>query len=122
MSTITRKIALEKIRFFAFHGFYAEEQVTGTEFFVDAEVSLPVYNNANEDLSQTINYERLFEIVSAQMKVPRKLIETVAHNILDEVHLECMQATHIRIAIRKMHPPLGGEVNNSLVEVSFVRQ
>ena len=35
MGIIKQKVSLEGVRFFAYHGFYPEEQVLGAEFIVD---------------------------------------------------------------------------------------
>lgn len=121
MGVIRQKIALQGIRFYAFHGFYPEEQVLGCEYIVDIETELEVYNNGNDDLSQTVNYERLFNIAKSEMENPRKLIETVAHGMLEKIRHEFLAIKCIRIIIRKMHPPLAGQVENSLIELTFNR-
>ncbi len=120
MGMIRQKIALIGVRFFAFHGLYPEEQLTGTEFIVDIETESDVFTVA-DDIAQTVDYERLFAIVKAEMNVPRKLIETVAHAILDQVRHEFLSVRYIKVAIRKMHPPMAGEIDHSLVELTFNR-
>ena len=121
MGVIRQKIALHGIRFFAYHGFYPEEQVLGCEFIVDIETELEVYGSGNDELKHTINYERLFDIARAEMQNPRKLIETVAHGMLEKIRHEFLTVQKIRVAIRKMHPPLAGQVENSLIELIFNR-
>ncbi len=121
MSNIYQKVALQNVRFFAYHGFYPIEQVLGSEFILDIETEFEVFDNGNDDLTQTINYERLYEIASVEMKNTRKLIEAVAHAILAQIRHEFLAVKMIRVAIRKMHPPLKGEVGNSLVELIFNR-
>jgi dihydroneopterin aldolase len=121
MGTIRQKVSLEGVRFFAYHGFYPEEQVLGTEFLIDIDVESEVYDTGGDDLSKTVNYERLYAIVSEEMKQPRKLIETVAHGILHKIRHEFLTISGIRIVIRKTHPPLGGEVRNSAIELTFKR-
>ncbi len=121
MGTIRQKVSLEQIRFFAYHGFYAEEQVLGTEFFVDVDTDLEVFHAGGDELSSTVNYEILYQIVAEEMKQPRKLIETVAHAILERIRHEFLAVTHIRVKIRKMHPPLAGEVGNSAIELTYKR-
>jgi 7,8-dihydroneopterin aldolase/epimerase/oxygenase len=121
MGIIRQKIALEKIRFFAYHGFYPEEQILGCEFIVDIETELEVFGSGNDEIMHTVNYERLFDIAKVEMAIPRKLIETVAHAILEKIRHEFLAVTSIRVAIRKMHPPLAGQVENSLIELVFNR-
>ena len=121
MGTISQKVSLEGVRFFAFHGFYPEEQVLGTEFILDIDVSLDVFDNGEDDLANTVNYVRLFEIASEEMKITRKLIETVAHSILERIRHEFLAVQSIRVSIRKLNPPMGAEVENSAIELVFKR-
>lgn len=121
MGTISQKVALQGARFYAFHGFYDEEQTIGNEFIVDVETEFGVNSNGNDDISKTVNYEQLYNIISRRMKETQKLLETVAHAILEDVKTEFAAVQHIRVTIRKINPPLSGEVENSLVELVFNR-
>lgn len=119
MAVINQKVALEGVRFFAYHGYYPEEQKAGNEFLVDIETSMLVKENLNDELSETVNYERLFEIAAIEMKTPRKLLETVAHRMLKAIVEEFPQLSSVMVSIRKLNLPVKGEVRNSLVELSF---
>lgn len=121
MGNISQKVSLEGARFFAFHGFYPEEQVLGTEFIVDIDTTMEVFGSGADELANTINYVRLYEIASEEMKVTRKLIETVAHAILERIRHEFLAVQTIRVSIRKMNPPMGAEVKNSAIELTFRR-
>lgn len=116
---ITQKVALEGVRFFAYHGYYPEEQKVGNEFLVDIETETVVEENLKDELSDTVNYERLFEIASFEMKTPRKLLETVAHRILKTILAEFSQLANVKVGIRKLNLPVKGEVKNSLVELTY---
>lgn len=121
MGSLRQKVSLEGVRFFAYHGFYPEEQIVGTEFIVDVETETEVFSSGDDEISNTVNYERLFRIASEEMDVPRKLIETVAHGILDKIRHEFIAVQEIRVKIRKMHPPMGAEIRNSGIELVFRR-
>jgi dihydroneopterin aldolase len=121
MSMIKQKVSLAGIRFFAYHGFYPEEQILGTEFIIDVDTELEVFTAGEDEISNTVNYERLSQIVSSEMKIPRKLLETVAHSILAQIRHEFLAVKYIRILIRKMHPPLAGQVESSAIEVTYTR-
>ncbi len=121
MAFLNQKVALEGIRFFAFHGFYPEEQITGCEFIVDIFTESQIYGSGDDQLGNTVNYERLFEIAKLEMAHPRKLIETVAHAMLDRIRHEFLAAKSIRICIHKMNPPLAGEVEKATVELIYNR-
>jgi len=112
-------ISLHGAEFFAYHGFYPEEQKLGNKFIIDVDVDLiPGKNLTEDDINGTINYEQLYEIVSEQMSLTKKLLETVAQNILDEIRKQFPLAKSIRVVIKKMSPPLKGKVEYSCITVS----
>ncbi|TZF84843.1 dihydroneopterin aldolase [Pedobacter sp. BS3] len=121
MGTLRCKVALEAIRFFAYHGYYPEEQLTGNEFLVDIEVVQPVFSAATDDLAQTVNYERLLEIATTRMKQTVKLLETVAHAILEDIKTEFMAVDYIKVRIRKSNLPVAAELKNALIELVYER-
>jgi len=121
MGVIKQKVGLQGVRFFAFHGFYPEEQLLGCEFVVDITTESNVYGSGQDDITQTVNYERLFSIAKAEMAIPRKLIETVAHDMLEKIRHEFLAVKAIHVAIKKLHPPLAGQVENSFIELTFTR-
>lgn len=121
MGNIRQRVALQGVRFYAYHGFYPEEQVLGTEFLVDIDTEMEVLGNGGDELAHTVNYERLFEIASEEMKITRKLLETVAHAILDKIRHEFLMVKHIRVSIKKLHPPMAGQIDSSLIELNFNR-
>lgn len=102
-------IALQDLRFYAFHGFYPEEQVLGNEFFVDVHCHADHALGLDDDLAGTVNYEVLYTIVGEEMKVARKLLEAVAEAILARVRSKYPFLSDVRVEIRKMNPPFGGD-------------
>lgn len=116
---IRKKIGLEGVRFFAYHGFYPEEQILGNEFIVDVVTEMDVINDGDDELLNTVNYERLFEITALQMKKTQRLLETVAIGILNTIKEEFPAIDTICVRIRKNRLPLQGEIHNSLVEFIY---
>jgi len=109
---------LNDAEFFAYHGFYPEEQLLGSRFLVDISVSFePAGDLAEDEIDNTVNYEQLYNIACDEMKITRKLIETVGKAIADEIRNKFSFAKHIRVAIKKMDPPLKGKVGHSSVVV-----
>jgi dihydroneopterin aldolase len=121
MTKIRQQVALHDVRFFAYHGFYPEEQKIGSVFYVDIETYFHPDKKISDDLMNTLNYERLFAIADAAMAQTSKLIETVAERILQELIHEFPYLERISVGIRKMHPPLAGEVGASVVNLSWTR-
>lgn len=119
MSKITKRVGVEGVRIFAYHGFYEEEQLSGTEFIVDLITEMPVETDGNDDLADTVNYEILLNIIQREMSETRKLIETVAWNILQATKREFGYLQRIKITLRKANLPVGIEVKNSVVEYEY---
>ncbi len=114
------KVALNGAEFFAYHGFYPEEQLLGTRFMVDIEVYFTNENTLNTDrINDTVNYEELYIIAEKEMKHTRKLIETVAQAIIDKIIVRFTFIKGASVSIKKAYPALGGPVKNSVVTISY---
>jgi len=114
------KVALQGVEFFAYHGFYPEEQLIGTRFLIDIEVSFVQLANLSEDnISHTVNYETLYAIVSQEMLEPKKLLETVGQNIIDRIKAAFDFIKRAEVTIKKLNPPFKGPIANSAVTISY---
>lgn len=113
-------IALQGAEFFAYHGFYPEEQKLGCLFMVDIEVGfVPKADIMDDELNNTVDYEKLYIIACEEMKHTRKLIETVGHGIVDKIISKYPFVKSIQVAIKKVNPPLMGKVAHSSVTISY---
>ena len=113
-------ISIEGMEFFAYHGCFKEEQIIGTNFMVD--LFLKVNTSAAEQsdhLSDTINYQVVFDLVKHEMKIKSHLLEHVGRRILWRVKSEFSTIEHARIKIKKMNPPLGGKINFVSLEIEM---
>ena len=114
------KVALHGAEFFAYHGFYPEEQKLGSRFLVDISVKfMPTGNLLDDEIGNTVNYEQLYNIASHEMQHTRKLIETVGQAIANEVKQKFPFVEKISVCIKKMDPPLRGKVGHSNVVVTI---
>jgi len=111
-------IAVEKMRFYAYHGFYSEEQKIGQYYLVDVYIRTDFEQAADEDsLSETINYETIYLAAKIEMNKPTRLLETLATRISDSLKNKFSNIEEIRVRVSKLQPPLGGEVGRTYVEV-----
>jgi dihydroneopterin aldolase len=112
-------IAIQGAEFFAYHGFYPEEQKLGTKFIVDVEVNFKPLNDIKADkISNTVDYEKVYQMIAHQMKHTRKLIETVAQSIADDIKSLYPFVDGIRVIIKKKNPPLSGKVDYSSIIIT----
>jgi 7,8-dihydroneopterin aldolase/epimerase/oxygenase len=112
------EINLNNAEFFAYHGYYPEEQLLGSRFLVDISVSFLPQGDLNKDeIDNTVNYEQLYNIACDEMQHTRKLIETVGKNIADTIKLKFPFIKSLKVAIKKMDPPLKGKVGHSSVVI-----
>ncbi len=111
-------IAVEGMRFYAYHGYYEEEQLAGNNYIVDVYVGTDFRMAAKADqLKDTINYEQIYGVTSEIMDQKIKLLETIAERISNKlIHLfENIETLKIRVS--KLNPPMGGQVDRTFIEV-----
>jgi len=112
-------ITLSGMEFFAYHGCFAEEQIIGNKFIVDIEFNTNTENaELTDDLSQTVNYQTVYQIVKVEMEIKSKLLEHVARRILDAIYKKFPDLISTRVMVTKMNPALGGKVDRVSVTLS----
>jgi dihydroneopterin aldolase len=112
-------IALEGMHFYAYHGYYEEEQKIGTDYLVYVYIEQRLRSAATTDaLEKTVNYETVYLVVKMEMKKKRKLLETLAVAIIQGIKYQFGQMQGVKVRIRKLRPPLGGLVSHAFVEES----
>jgi dihydroneopterin aldolase len=111
-------VALRDVKCYAFHGYYPEEQLTGIYFSVDVVVTF-MPNTDTENLERTVNYEILNNIILGEMKNTRKMLETVVKSILDRVVDNYPFIHTAEVGIKKLNPPMPGEIGHSFVQLSY---
>ncbi|MEO6150649.1 MAG: dihydroneopterin aldolase [Mucilaginibacter sp.] len=113
-------VLLQGAEFFAYHGYYPEEQLLGCRFIIDLAVTFdPQDTLADDKLSNTVNYEQLYNICSTEMKNPRKLIETVANAIVEKIKSDYPFVLNIELTLKKLNPPMKGNLENSGVIINY---
>ncbi|MCD8739781.1 dihydroneopterin aldolase [Mucilaginibacter roseus] len=113
-------VCLNNAEFYAYHGFYHEEQLIGGRYLIDITVGFePSSHAADDELSQTVDYQVLYAICKEEMATPRKLIETAADAIVKRVKDSYPYITQLNFSLKKLNPPLGGSVGYSAVNISY---
>lgn len=107
------KIKLNNIRVHAWHGCLKEESIIGSDYRVDLEVTCNLSKPSETDeLNDTVDYVHLNNIVKEEMNIKSKLLEHVAKRILNRVFLEIPLVNNAEIAVSKINPPIGGDVQS----------
>jgi dihydroneopterin aldolase len=104
-------IKLQNIRTFSFHGCLPEEAKIGSDYRVDLEVKTDLRKSAQTDeLIDTVDYVLLNRIVVEEMAIRSKLLEHVAQRIIERIFREIPSVSRIILAVSKLNPPIGGDV------------
>jgi 7,8-dihydroneopterin aldolase/epimerase/oxygenase len=113
------KIILEQMEFYAYHGCFQEEQIIGNRFIVNLELETnTAAAEISDKLSDTVNYQQVYNLVKAEMENKSHLLEHIARRIVDKVMSSFPVISGIKLRISKMNPPLGGKMNAVSVELS----
>lgn len=111
-------VYLQHVRFYAFHGVMSQEQKVGGEFIVDVRVGYPIAAAMESDeVSDTLNYAELYELVKQEMDTPSQLLEHVAGRIVKKIDEQFPQVTSIDLKITKKNPPMGADCDGAGVHV-----
>jgi len=105
-------ISLHGIRLYAKIGLYPQEKVNGNDFEIDVDVYVAP---GAPDTFPFIDYAVIYEIVAEAFRAEGELLETFVQIIHSNVKARFAEAETVRVAIRKLHPPLGADVRYSQV-------
>ncbi|HBK83934.1 MAG TPA: dihydroneopterin aldolase [Flavobacterium sp.] len=115
-------IKLKNIRTFSFHGCLMEEAKIGSDYTIDLEVKSDLKKSAlTDNLNDTVDYVHLNKIVVEEMAIRAKLLEHVAHRIIVRTFQEISTVSSIKIAVSKINPPIGGDVEQVTIEMEECR-
>jgi len=110
------EIKLESLEFHAFHGVYDYEQQAGNTFILDLTVRFALSRLPLQDkIEEAPDYQLLYHIATEEMKVPSKLLETVALSMHKKIWKSFPDALHVRVSIKKLNPPIGAPCKASVV-------
>ena len=111
-------IVLEGMRFYAFHGCFAEEQAIGTHFRVDVAFETDTSKAQRSDnIADTVSYLDVYQAVKREMMEPSHLLEHVGDRIGEAILIQFPAIEHIRVKVSKLNPPLGGQLDAVSVEI-----
>lgn len=116
-------IKVENIRVYAYHGCLEEEAKIGSDYRVDMVAKADLEKSSRSDqLSDTVDYVHLNLIAQQEMAIRSELLEHVAQRIMDRVLVEIPMVKKIKVAVSKINPPIGGDVEQVTVVLSQKRK
>ena len=115
-------IRLENIRTFSYHGCLEEESRIGSDYLVNLEVKTDLRKARDTDnLADTVDYVHLNKIVIDEMAIRSKLLEHAAERIIKRIFHEIPSVSRIMVAVSKINPPIGGDVQAVTVQLEEYR-
>ncbi len=115
-------IKLKNIRTFSYHGCLVEESKIGSDYRVDLEVKTDLQKSCvSDNLADTVDYVLLNAIVVEEMAVRAKLLEHVGHRIITRIFATIPSISRITLAVSKLNPPIGGDVEAVTIEMEEYR-
>jgi dihydroneopterin aldolase len=115
-------IKLKNIRTYSYHGCLLEEGKIGSDYIVNLEIKTDLTKSSlTDDLKDTVDYVLLNSIVVEEMAIRSDLLEHVAHRIITRIFEEIPEVSRIIVAVSKLNPPIGGDVEAVTIEMEEYR-
>lgn len=117
------KIILKGMKFFAYHGVYAEEQEKGQDFIVDAELGVDTrHAGRTDDVQDSVDYSAVFQTVrDVTQKNKFRLLEKLADSISREILTKYPGVKYVKLCVKKPSVPIDGELEWAAVEIERSR-
>ena len=113
------KIEIEGIKLYAYHGCLDEESKIGANYVVDVSLEINFAEAAQtDDLTKTIDYVIVYNIVKTQMAIRSKLIEHVGQRIVNELKNGFPQLEKLTVKVSKFNPPMNGNVERVSIVIT----
>ncbi len=115
------EIQLRDVMLFANHGVMPEEGVTGNQYRVNVRLRLDAasFSAEKDDLTTTISYADVFEILRSVMESRVALLETVAVKFAERVRNRWPNIKNGWIEIVKTVPPIPKMIGEAGVRYDF---
>ncbi len=114
------EIYLKDLEFHAHHGVFEQEQAIGNKYLVNLTVNITSNRKMRDDnLSATVSYADLYDIIKKWVNIPHKLLESLAIDISCEIKMRFPNIESGWISIEKSRPPISGMIGSAGVKYFF---
>lgn len=113
------KIKIKDLEIYSHHGVYQEENVLGQKFLVSADLYTHTrMAGQKDDMACSINYASVCRFIENYMREnTRKLIESVAENLAEQILLNYPLVKKIRLEVKKPWAPILLPLDTVSVEI-----
>ena len=116
-------IRVENIRVYSNHGCLQEEARIGSHYRVDVEIKADLKKSAVSDkLVDTVDYVHINKVVEEEVLRRSELLEHVVERILVRMMHEIPMIKKAKVALSKLNPPIGGDVEAVTIEMTKKRR
>lgn len=115
---------LQGMKFYGYHGVFAEENKLGQQFIIDVTFKLDLQLAAQtDDLQATVNYAEAYDYIQAIAEgEPVQLLEALAGNIASQL-LDVYTMVHeVTVKVTKPAPPFKVFFDGVAVELTRSRE
>jgi dihydroneopterin aldolase len=108
--SMNAELVLDEMEFYACHGWYEEERLTGSKFLVNVRLLFALdLGETFKDLNQVVNYEAVYNVAKEVMNQKIPLIEEVCRQLLIKIKAlnSRTQNAGIEVSVTKCNPPIG---------------
>lgn len=122
MKVTEQTISICGLRFYAYHGVEPQERIVGAWYTVDIEMQVQALKAVeSDDLSGTVNYASVVDLVKEEMQTPRNLLEhlagRIAHRIIDDYSL----VSKVSVTVCKKNPPVAIAAQGASFKIEIER-
>ena len=117
------KVILKGIQFHGYHGVAEAERQLGQKYEIDLELMTDLSAaGKTDDLAHTIDYAQVVQLaIDIGTQQSFQLFEALAETIADAI-LAQFQIEEVRIAVKKLTPPIEPKLNYAGVEIHRKRK
>src|SRR5699024_11180892 len=107
-------------KIFAYHGYYDEEQKLGNWFRISLKIGLDFVKGTETDsIADTLNYEKIFDVIKMQMQIKSRLLEHVAMRITKKLIALDDSINYLKIKLEKLLVPIEANVESTAIELEL---
>ena len=115
-------IHLKGVRLYAYHGVDPQETTIGAYFLVDLKLKTDFSRaSQTDDLSGTVSYADIYQVLKDEMQVPSKLLEHVCQRMAQRIFNDFPTIEELDIKLFKENPPMGAQAERIGVEMHCKR-